>query len=223
MTLSETDHILLPGPFRRLRDIIRPVTNRLFTADKFMSNHFDGKYEAEIKYRLADHSAFLSQLSTMHAEPFVVNNEETDWFFDTPQTHLADGNVSMSVRTMTPSGIKLWIVKGPAASECKAINIDDHEHVRNMLLTLGYRCTMTLTKTRSVWFLGDIHITLDHINGAGWFAEFAIMTHDETKLAEYRERLREKAAEFGLTDDMIEKQSYKQLVSAMQKNSCNAE
>lgn len=45
-----------------------------------MSNHFDGKYEAEIKYRLADHSAFLSQLSTMHAEPFVVNNEETDWF-----------------------------------------------------------------------------------------------------------------------------------------------
>lgn len=43
-----------------------------------MINHFDGKYEAEIKYRLADHSAFLSQLSTMHAEPFVVNNEETD-------------------------------------------------------------------------------------------------------------------------------------------------
>ncbi|WP_250211170.1 hypothetical protein [Morganella morganii] len=64
---------------------------------------------------------------------------------------------------------------------------------------------------------------MDHINGAGWFAEFAIMTHDETKLAEYREQLREKAAEFGLTDDMIEKQSYKQLVSAMQENNCNAE
>lgn len=102
-----------------------------------MINHFDGKYEAEIKYRLADHSAFLSQLSTMHAKPFVVNNEETDWFFDTPQTHLADGNGSMSVRTMTPSGIKLWIVKGPAASECKAINIDDHEQCQKYAADAG--------------------------------------------------------------------------------------
>ena len=49
MALSEIDHTLLPGPFRRLRDIIRSVTNRLFTADKFMNDHFDGKYEAEIK------------------------------------------------------------------------------------------------------------------------------------------------------------------------------
>lgn len=181
-----------------------------------MSHHFDGKYEAEIKYHLPDHRVFLSQLLSLNAEPFVVNNEETDWFFDNPQLALAGQNVSMSVRKMSPSDIQLWIVKGPGATECKAINIDDHQHVRNMLTTLGYTCNMILTKTRSIYFLGKIHITLDHLSNIGWFAEFAIMTHDQSKLAGYENELREKAKEFGLTDGMIERQSYKVLYRRIQ-------
>ncbi|RUT67363.1 hypothetical protein CKG00_03925 [Morganella morganii] len=78
-----------------------------------MRKHFDGKYEAEIIYRPADYAVFLSQLSTMNAEPFVINNK--------------------------------------------------------------------------------------------------------AELAEYRERLREKAGTSGLTDDMIEKQNYKRLVSRCRK------
>lgn len=110
-----------------------------------------------------------------------------------------------------PSGIKLWIVKGPASSECKAINIDDCQHVQNMLVTLGYHCHLITMKTRSIYFLNDIHITIDHLEGIGWFAEFAIMTDDKQLLNSLYSRLMETAKYYGFTDKMIETRSYKQM------------
>lgn len=117
-----------------------------------MSEHFVGKYEAEIKFILPNSDTFLAQLTQDNAEVFTVNNHEVDDFFDYPDNPLATQNISMSVREMTPSGIKLWIVKGPSSSECKAIDIADCQHVKNMLTTLGYQCYLTLAKQRSIYF-----------------------------------------------------------------------
>ncbi|EPL9568498.1 class IV adenylate cyclase [Providencia rettgeri] len=176
-----------------------------------MSKHFVGKYEAEIKFRLADHAVFLQKIKADHAEPFTENNSETDYFYENTHHPLASNNISMCVREMVPSGIKLWIVKGPSSSECKAINIDDCQHVQNMLVTLGYHCHLTTTKVRSIYFLGDVHITVDHLDGIGWFAEFAIMTDDESLLEHYYQKLMSVAKGYGFTKDMVEKRSYKQM------------
>ncbi|MBP6123237.1 MULTISPECIES: class IV adenylate cyclase [Providencia] len=176
-----------------------------------MSNHFVGKYEAEIKFRLPDPQTFLHQLMQDGAEPFTENNIETDYFFDSQTATLAEQNISMCVREMTPSGIKLWIVKGPSSSECKAINIDDCNHVKNMLITLGYQCNLTASKTRSIYFLKDVHITLDHLADIGWFAEFAIMTDDETLLDTLNQKLLSVAKNYGFDDELIEKHSYKHM------------
>lgn len=117
----------------------------------------------------------------------------------------------MSVREMSPSGIKLWIVKGPAASECKAIDIDDCHHVKSMLTTLGYQCNLTTTKTRSIYFLGEAHITIDHLADIGWFAEFAIMTDDISQLPELTQQMMTLAKQYGFTEASIETRSYKQI------------
>lgn len=177
----------------------------------FMSEHFVGKFEAEIKFKLPDPQAFLQKIINDKAQIFTADNTETDYFFDNQNTLLADKNISMSVREMTPSGIKLWIVKGPSAAECKAINIDDCQHVKNMLQTLGYQCNLTLTKTRSIYFLNDVHITIDNLADFGWFAEFAIMTDDIMRLDEFNQRLMALAIHYGFTEELIEKRSYKQL------------
>ena len=113
-----------------------------------MSDHFVGKYEAEIKFNLPNPNSFLQRIINDKAKLFTENNTETDYFFDSENVQLSDKNISMSVREMTPSGIKLWIIKGPNPAECKAINIEDCQHVKNMLQTLGYQCNLTLTKKR---------------------------------------------------------------------------
>lgn len=176
-----------------------------------MSQHFVGKYEAEIKFQLPNPERFLQKIKADHAEPFTENNVETDYFYENANSPLANNQVSMSVREMVPSGIKLWIVKGPTSSECKAINIDDCQHVQNMLMTLGYHCHLVTTKTRSIYFLNDIHITIDHLEGIGWFAEFAIMTNEKQLLDSLYNQLMDTAKCYGFTEEMIETRSYKQM------------
>ena len=176
-----------------------------------MSDHFVGKYEAEIKFNLPNPNSFLQRIINDKAKLFTENNTETDYFFDSENVQLSDKNISMSVREMTPSGIKLWIIKGPNPAECKAINIEDCQHVKNMLQTLGYQCNLTLTKTRSIFFLNDVHITIDNLADIGWFAEFAIMTDDINQLDELNQSLMALAISYGFTEELIEKRSYKQL------------
>ncbi|MCW2254333.1 adenylate cyclase class 2 [Providencia alcalifaciens] len=176
-----------------------------------MNQHFVGKYEAEIKFKLPDHKVFLQQIMADGAETFAENNRETDYFFDHAGSQLNQQNISMSVREMSPSGIKLWIVKGPEASECKAIDIDDCDHVKNMLTTLGYKCNLTTSKTRSIYFLNDAHITIDHLVNIGWFAEFAIMTDDDSQFSVLTEQMMSLARQYGFSEELIEKRSYKQI------------
>lgn len=176
-----------------------------------MSNHFIGKYEAEIKFKLLNHQQFLQRIMADGAEIFTENNTETDDFFDNCDTQLAQQGISMSVREMSPSGIKLWIVKGPAASECKAIDIEDCHHVKSMLTTLGYQCHLTTTKTRSIFFLGEAHITIDHLADIGWFAEFAIMTDEQSQLPELTQQMMSLAEQYGFNESLIETRSYKQI------------
>lgn len=79
-----------------------------------MSNdHFQGKFEVELKFRLRSKSEFLKTLNQIHHEVMLQDNIEHDWYFDAPDKALKAQNKSLCIRTMEPSGINLWIVKGP--------------------------------------------------------------------------------------------------------------
>ncbi|WP_070971171.1 class IV adenylate cyclase [Vibrio sonorensis] len=173
--------------------------------------HFKGKFEVELKYRLESKSAFLETLSQLPHEVMVEDNTETDWYFDTPDRKLHSENKSISIRTMEPSGIKLWIVKGPEKDKCEATDITDDKNARSMLQTMGFEVSLKAMKTRSIYFLGKFHITVDSLAGIGDFAEFAIMTDDETKLSQYKSELLGLAEKFGLTDSALQTKSYKQM------------
>ncbi|HGY1043944.1 TPA: CYTH domain-containing protein, partial [Aeromonas salmonicida subsp. salmonicida] len=56
---------------------------------------------------------------------------------------------------------------------------------------------------------GPFHVTLDHLDGLGDFAELAIMTDDEDRLEEYRAELEHLAIKLGLKQR--EYRSYKEL------------
>ncbi|ATL99805.1 class IV adenylate cyclase [Aeromonas sp. MR19] len=173
------------------------------------SQHFQGRFEVEFKYRLSDVDAFTTALAALNPEVMLEDNQEQDSYFDTPEHSLAAEGKSLVLRTMQPSGIQLWIVKGPEADRCEAVNITDADKAASMLRTLGYRQVLAISKRRSIYFVGPFHVTRDHLEGIGDFAELAIMTDDEDRLEEYRTELEHLAIKLGLKQR--EYRSYKKL------------
>ena len=170
--------------------------------------HFKGKYEVELKYRVACPQTFQAKLQLIEHQVMVADNTETDWYFDTPQFMLKAQQKTVSIREMEPSGIKLWIVKGPEADRCEATNITNAIAAKSMLENMGYQVRLITQKIRSIYFIGAFHVTFDYLPEIGHFAEFAIMTDDASALEGYRVQLRDLAAQFGLNDQNLEKHSY---------------
>lgn len=177
-----------------------------------MTEHFVGKYEVEFKFRVETHEALLKSLLSQGAEEFVSNNREQDTYFERENGILAGQSLSMSVRSMDPSGIKLWIVKGPGSDRCEAVKIESVEKTCSMLETLGYHRAFTLEKTRSIYFLGQFHITLDVVAGLGCFAEIAVMTDEQEQLDELKSECLQLASRLGLESTGLEPRSYRQLL-----------
>ncbi|MGP8305320.1 class IV adenylate cyclase [Vibrio sp. YIC-376] len=159
-----------------------------------MSNdHFQGKFEVELKFRLRSKSEFLKTLNQIHHEVMLQDNIEHDWYFDAPDKALKAHNKSLCIRTMEPSGINLWIVKGPEPDRCEATNITNAANAISMLKNMGYEVVLQAKKVRSIYFVGEYHITVDSLAGIGDFAEFAIMTDDESQLVRYKSELQTKS------------------------------
>ncbi|MCL1074571.1 class IV adenylate cyclase [Shewanella dokdonensis] len=175
------------------------------------NEHFNGKYEVELKFRLKSKARFMEYLQRITYEIMLEENTESDWYFDTENNALSAQNKSLCIRTMEPSGIKLWIVKGPEHDRCEATNITDAAKAESMLETLGYHKVLQVKKIRSIYFIDKYHLTVDTLVGIGHFAEFAIMTDDKSKLSLYRKELEELSAKFGLSTSDVEDCSYKKI------------
>ncbi|MGI1944165.1 class IV adenylate cyclase [Shewanella glacialipiscicola] len=180
--------------------------------------HFSGKFEVELKYRLLDRDAFFAVLQTRNPEVMLEDNLEHDCYFDLASYSLISEHKSLCIREMQPSGIMLWIVKGPEKDRCEAVNITDATKAKSMLHTLGYECVLEIKKRRSIYFLGKFHLTLDNLDGLGDFAELAIMTDDEALLPEFEAQLLQLATELGLCEAQRELLSYRQLSQALKTN-----
>ena len=81
---------------------------------------------------------------------------------------------------------------------------------------MDYEVILSIVKSRSIYFINQYHITVDHLEGVGEFVEFAIMTDDQTLLAQYKTELKALASEFGLNDTDLEHRSYREMVTDSQ-------
>ncbi|XTD80898.1 hypothetical protein AB8849_11090 [Proteus vulgaris] len=51
-----------------------------------MSEHFQGKFEVELKYHLQHPEEFITALKKAGATLFTPNNQETDWYMEHTHT-----------------------------------------------------------------------------------------------------------------------------------------
>ena len=91
-----------------------------------MSEHFQGKFEAELKYHLKRPQDFIDALQLAGATLFISKNDETDWYLEHPNTPFPAPYKFMRKKN-GPSGINLLIVKGPEQAQCEAVKIEDAE------------------------------------------------------------------------------------------------
>ncbi|MCZ4287934.1 class IV adenylate cyclase [Hoeflea alexandrii] len=176
-------------------------------------DHFKGRYEVERKYRVDLLEPVRSKILSMGAVPFTLGNVETDIFLDLSDGRLASNDQQQVLRLMQPSGRVLWICKGPGADRCVAMDLDGSDKALEMLSALGYVETGRLAKNRDIYFAGDFHVTLDHLDGLGSFAEVAVMTDDADSLPLWATRVETFARKLGLDASRIEPRSYRAMMN----------
>jgi len=176
-------------------------------------DHFKGRFEVERKYAVSDPAGIRTRLEDRGAVPFTLQNRETDIFLDWPDGRLAASGKQQVVRSMQPSSRVLWFVKGPKPDECIATDMEDFDKALSMLASLGCIEIDRVEKRRDIWFLGDFHVTLDHVPGLGDFVELAVMTDDEASLASWVARIEALAADFGLSPKALQARSYRAMLA----------
>lgn len=176
-------------------------------------DHFTGRFEVERKYAVADPETIRDRLKSRAAVPFTLENRETDIFLDWPDGRLTASGKQQVVRSMQPSNRVLWFVKGPKPDECIATDMEDFGKALAMLAALDCIEIDRVDKQRDIWFLGDFHVTLDHVPGLGDFVELAVMTDDETSLSGWATRIEALAADLGLSADALQTKSYRTMLA----------
>lgn len=176
-------------------------------------DHFEGRFEVERKYAVSDPAGIRTRLEARGAAPFTLANSETDIFLDWPDGRLATAGKQQVVRLMQPSNRVLWFVKGPKPDECIATDMEDFDKALAMLASLGCIEIDRVDKQRDIWFLGDFHVTLDHVPQLGDFVELAVMTDDEASLSDWAAKIEALAADLGLSHDALQTRSYRAMLA----------
>ncbi len=176
-------------------------------------DHFTGRFEVERKYKVPDLAVIRARLDAASAKPFMRDNVETDFFYDTPDGALSAAGKQLVLRAMEPSGRVLWFVKGPSADECVSTDLPDLAAAQQLLASLGYGETDRLSKARDMYFLEDFHVTLDLVSPFGAFVEVAVMTDDADTLKNWAIKVEAMAETLDLTADMLVTQSYREMMA----------
>ncbi|MHB1261876.1 MAG: class IV adenylate cyclase [Thermoplasmatota archaeon] len=138
--------------------------------------------EVEAKVALAGPEAAAALRAVLHrlgaaASPAVV---EDDAFFAHPSRDLPASDESLRLRSIAPGqegGQGTFELTHKGARQAGAYKAREERTVRladdptALLAALGFRVAVRLRKTRERHQLGALEVTLDHVEGVGWFAE----------------------------------------------------
>lgn len=123
--------------------------------------------ELEVKFYVHDLAAIEQHLVSLGAVLVQPRTFEINLRFDTPEQELSTNFRVLRLRQDTAARMTF---KGPAyGSEGVRVRqeiefiVEDFEAARDLLEALGYQVSMGYEKYRTVYDLGEVHITLDEM------------------------------------------------------------
>jgi len=169
--------------------------------------------ERERKYRIPD--GIVSDLrKRLEGEGrWVRGGAEGDVFFDHPNLHLQDEDRRLRLRFRDEGGVQELTYKSPremhgvdkVRREITAVLVSGP--IEELIAELGFRRIRKFVKLREVYVLGEFEVSLDHLEGAGWFCEIEALTPNADIDA--------MAYDLGLRPRQLEPRTYSEIVDEM--------
>lgn len=136
-------------------------------------------HEVEVKLRVADPDTVRRRMEELGA-PLGPRRLQEDRFFQHPQRDLAATDEALRLRT--DEGFQELTYKGPRqATDAKVReewNIPVGADPTPFLEALGFRQAAWLRKHRESARIEACEVTLDHVEGLGWFVEVEALHED---------------------------------------------
>jgi len=131
--------------------------------------------EVEVKYRIFDSEAVLTQLTARGVTMSAGVHQDDQayapvgWGYDQPKIGVP------FARLRTQDGRHLFTVKKPLDNEMACLEheseVADREQMHAALLAMGFCPTIRIVKTRRTGTLGDLSLCVDEVEHAGVFLE----------------------------------------------------
>jgi len=178
-------------------------------------------YEVELKFRLADSSTLHDHLGRAG---FVLVSEATneDTYYNHPCRDFKESGEALRVRR--ENGVPSVTYKGTkSASTGSAVHVkareelewrldpgdEDGRRMETLLERLGFQRVATVSKKRQTYrseiTSQPMLVTIDDVDGLGWFAEIETVLQEEDPSADQieqaRDRVRRLAGQLGLDQD----------------------
>ncbi|MGA9141625.1 MAG: class IV adenylate cyclase [Methanocella sp.] len=171
--------------------------------------------EVEIKARAAT-EALADELKRRGAT-FEKTVVQADTYYNAPHRDFAETDEAVRLREqngaayLTYKGKKLD-AKSKTRKEVE-VSVGDRAKMEDILLSLGFRKTLDVVKTRSIYHYKGAEICLDRIDSLGEFVELELMADNTADIARKRDDLISMLCDLGIEGELI-RESYLEMLLA---------
>ena len=143
--------------------------------------------------------------------------EQADVYFNAPDRDFAKTDEALRLRDeggqvfLTYKGKKL----DPKSKTRKEVEVEvaGFDKTEDILLSLGFKRTLAVHKTREIYHLAGAVVCLDRVDGLGDFVELETMAVDDAAIEERRDWLIDVMRRLGVGGDLI-RESYLEMLLA---------
>lgn len=171
--------------------------------------------EVEVKAKVDDLNKFKAALKAMGAQ-FIKKVEDVDLYFNAPHRDFMETDEAFRVRRRDDEIIVTY--KGPKfdlkSKSREEVNllINDAFTAEKLFELLGFRKAGVVKKTRLIYKLFDVEVSLDEVEGLGSFIEIETEAVDKKEAIKKRDGLLKILKSLGVEETAFERRSYLELL-----------
>ncbi|RMG42377.1 MAG: class IV adenylate cyclase [Methanobacteriota archaeon] len=178
--------------------------------------------EIELKFRLENPMEFIkSILANGYHKTETIH--QIDTYLNSPFHNFHKTDEALRIRET--DNLKELTYKGPKTSKKSkmreeiSVSINSSTEMLLIFNRLGFEKVAQVKKTRQVFEKdGTLEITVDEVEGLGFFSEFEITIEDEKDKEDREDYLRMICQQFGLNPDNQIRTSYLELLLSKERN-----
>lgn len=174
--------------------------------------------EVEIKARIKDKNEALKKIKDIGGV-YSHSEEQEDFYFNAPYKDYRETDEALRIRIIPcEDGFKkILTYKGPKLDSISKtrreieVEIDDIDNMTQLLISLGFKVSATVSKVRRIFDYQDYTITLDKLEELDYFMEIEYVAKEDDNIEEITENILKIFKKLDITEG-FERKSYLELL-----------